>query len=64
MEGMTTLGAPLSPCWSESAMSGAAAAALVKLTSTGRVEFTTVPPSLPLVLFVALLIMMANVRLL
>ena len=54
---MMMLGAPLSPCWSELAISGAAAAARAKLTSTGRVEFTTVPPSLPLVLLVALLIL-------
>ena len=42
-------------------MRGAATAALAKLTSTGKVELTTVPP---LVLDVALLIVSANIRLL
>ena len=58
---MMTLVAPLPPCWSESPMRGAATAALAKLTSTGKVELTTVPP---LVLDVALLIVSANARLL
>ena len=58
---MMMLVAPLPPDWFESSMRGAATAALAKLTSTGKVELTTVPP---LLLDVALLIVSANVRLL